>query len=1164
MKNIRLKNIVSIIVFITISLNVHFSVQPNGIKAKLGSEVFAYSDTKTVDFPKGTSRSRSKKIHIPNLVSVTDISVNTGSVSKSINGDYVTISVSGGRYVDSYTPSKYKDIVVNTGEEFPDSNYRYSSGGYFGYLQRYDEEDKGDYKTLQKSASQERSNTVTRYYDADGNLLRFEYSWDNSNDHPSIEYTTSDGYSGTLYKGNVTAGPESKNTNDDGSYTIRRTYYATYTGTVKKEVWEADWVGYYRGYVYGSTTYYYAYTVTLNYIANSSPAISVISPSNNDIYSESDVSFVPTVSVSDPNGDLLTCKYYIDSNSTPEDTRQVTNSSTTQLISFDAIDTSSLSEGSHTIKFTVKDDLNTVASTVNIYVDRSAPTINNLNLSSTDTSITASGSASDSSSGLHATPYRYSFDDAVGEWTTNAACVKNNITPNTNYSIKFEARDKVEHVSSKSHNIYTKAQTPDLSLVKNDETSIVLLTTDANPAATEYQISTPVWIKLVDKKIEVKGLTPNTTYYLEAKARNDEKIETNLSNRLKVTTLSPPPSGITFELQRTSIKMSWKAVTNAKAYYLKVDGNINPINLGTNTTYTHENLNPDTLHTYSIVVENDGGMGRWSEVFEKTTLPNPPDLPNIIDITSDQTTITLFWDSAARAVGYSVKLGNNNPIDAGLVNTYTITDLTADTEYSLALKAYNRGGESNLTETVNKFTLPYLPDTPEGIEAVQTTTTVTVTWQSAERTQWYEIMVDGLITDVGTNLEFLHEGLEPASGHTYKIRACNIGGKSPWSEPVDITTYPEAPAVPTNVMATSQTDSITITWYRVPYGEEYEVEIDGSIYITTTDTSFVHMGLGADERHSYRVRVRNISGESPWSSPIVMYTMPEITSGGGDDGEENDIALTNVVAVVTNNNITISWDAAEYMAEYILEVDDMVIDNGQNTIFNHTNLEPDTYHIYKIRIKDENSTNRWCAILSLSTMPNPPNAPDNIETFATHNQIEIKWDRVDGVEGYDIEINGKVMDIKDATVYMHENLEPGTSHTYRIRAKNISGVTAWSPAITENTLNPTSILECRDGELVELSLIAMNIQDFSELEFRVEYNSEELELVDLCGFTPGEDRIREGDIIDTNLSVIYKPGTIIFTVDKTLVPGTSWTGEITNLVFKANKDGETCIDFIMN
>ncbi len=75
---------------------------------------------------------------------------------------------------------------------------------------------------------------------------------------------------------------------------------------------------------------------------NNYPDISIIHPSSNEYVS---ASFVPTISVSDPDGDTLTCKYYIDS--VEKETKIISNTETAQVVSFSTLDTSAISNGKH-------------------------------------------------------------------------------------------------------------------------------------------------------------------------------------------------------------------------------------------------------------------------------------------------------------------------------------------------------------------------------------------------------------------------------------------------------------------------------------------------------------------------------------------------------------------------------------------------------------------------------------------------------------------------------------------------------------------------------------------------------------------------------------------------------------------------------------------------
>ncbi|MCG8500193.1 MAG: hypothetical protein MJB12_07255, partial [Firmicutes bacterium] len=340
-------------------------------------------------------------------------------------------------------------------------------------------------------------------------------------------------------------------------------------------------------------------------IVNSPPQINIIYPVKNAVFSEKDAAFVPQISVSDPNGDNLTCRYYIDSKAAPQDTRQISNTATAQTVSFNALDIAGLSQGERTLKFTVTDGKNTVEKTVSIKVDKTAPNLGTVNFASTDRSITVSGSATDTLSGMHGSPYRYTVGTSVSGWTSHTSYTQDSLTPNTEYGVKFEARDNTNHIAVKEQAIYTKAQTPQLSVSDNGVATLQLNVTDNNPASTKYQIkagskyvtqtgtlsASPVWITLTNKRITVKGLAPNTTYALRAKAQNGAGIDTSWSSTVNGTSLANPPDLISAVPSQTDIKVSWNSISGVLGYEIEVDGVVK--NNGTSTHYTHSGLLPE-------------------------------------------------------------------------------------------------------------------------------------------------------------------------------------------------------------------------------------------------------------------------------------------------------------------------------------------------------------------------------------------------------------------------------------------------------------------------------------------------------------------------------------------------------------------------------------------
>ena len=901
----------------------------------------------------------------------------------------------------------------------------------------------------------------------------------------------------------------------------------------------------------------------INYLTK--PEITeIVAPSENQYFGEHDTSFVPIVKVEDSDGDPLSVSYYIDSESIPRQIKKISNTATAQTISFDAMNVGSMQEGDHTFRFSVSDGKDVVQKSTVVHIDKTRPSIADVTFTTGINSLQISGSASDSKSGIHS--YRFSVGSIMSPWTDKTNYTQTGLQPNTKYPFKFEARDRVGLTSAFEGYAVTKSEVPTISVGQITETSIEIILVDNNPTTTEYAIqvnqqyvsssgaliSSPTWVKLTSKKILVSNLPENKEFKIRVQARNLEGVPTAYSSEVSATTLPYPPTDIEFERHQRSILMRWKGIDGVSRYDVEVDGGTT--NNGTLTTFTHSGLNPNTVHTYRVRAVNTGGVGSWSPLAQIYTLPDPPTIPTNIQAASSQTEIQIVWDIAERAEAYEIEV--SGVIVDVFVASYIHKGLQPQTSYTYRVRAKNSGGKSEWSAPITKKTLPYPPQAPVNVKAELSIRNVTVHWPKVEGADSYEIEVDRLILDNGAATSYLHEGLEPLSGHTYRVRAVNEGGKSPWSEPLDITTHPEIPVAPTNVMTTSEETSISVLWYDVANAESYDVEINGKQIVNVKSNQYEHIGLSPNSKHSYRVRAKNISGEGPWSVVATMTTLPE--------GTGESFSLTNIVAIVTNTLITISWDTVAPDALYEVEVDGHIYDNGTNTIYHHTGLQPFEFHTYKIRLRDENgAVGDWVAILSLSTLPNPPDAPTALEAFPANHAIELKWEKVEGATGYELEIDGQTVDVGTARTYAHEPLEPGSSYTYRLRAKNETGVTAWSPAITQSTTTPTYKVNVANGKTFELSLLAFNVQDFSELTYVVTYDPSEVEIVDLYAFTPHLDKNAGGRIAGSLLDATYEPGRITYRSNQNVVPGTSWSGELATIVFKSKVTGEASIDVVV-
>lgn len=920
----------------------------------------------------------------------------------------------------------------------------------------------------------------------------------------------------------------------------------------------------------GQTT---IYARTIDNAGNSSPwgtlsppTVSILSVTSdgasgdNVIIGRPGTFFVPQISVLDMEGDSLDCKYYLDDEASPRGSKTITNTATAQVVAFDAVAFDGLSEGPHSLKVVVSDNKASVVTKSNPFqIDKTAPVITDAAAVSAETSITVTAAAIDSGSGLAAAPYRFTAGAYVSAWTTGTHTI-NGLTPDTLYNVQVEARDKVDRTAVKQLSLYTKAQAPTVSVQSLSSTSLEVKLSDSNPAATQYQIKvgsqyvaasgalseTPAWITATNKRVVITGLKSATPYSVQAAAVNREGVETSVSGTVNGMTLAEPPGDMVLTPKQVEINVSWPAIESASGYDIEVDGQI--IHNGTSTSYLHTGLSPESSHTYRVRVQNAGGLSSWSKPFTKFTLPYPPAIPGHFGETPSQTFISLMWDRVAKADRYEIE-ADGRVINTGSETTYTHSNLEPETPHQYRVRAINSGGTGLWSNILQETTLPYPPAVPEPVTGVQAIFSITINWDEVPAATSYEIEADGQVIALGNQINFVDEGLEPLSGHVYRVRAVNRGGKSDWSRRLNISTYPEKPLPPANIIASSDSQAITMTWFRSLNADHYEVEIDGGDIASVKNPQYIHSALSPNTRHMYRVRAVNVSGLSDWSSKVILDTLPASTV--------SNESLTNAVAVITNKSILISWNAVAPDVSYDIEVDGKLIDLGKNTTYSHTGLKPKEYHTYKIRVRDNQDQENWVSVLSLATLPDPPDAFDGVSAYATDYSIQLVWNKISDATSYEIEVDGHIKDAGNASNYTDDGLESGTSHTYRVRAKNETGVSAWSNAIVKSTTTPVYTIAVAKEKPVFFSLLASDVQDFSELTYVVTYDPNKLEVTDLDDFTPQKERMGEGDIGNTGIHVIYKPGRIEYTVKKNIVPGTSWSGEITTIQFAGKADGES-------
>ena len=133
-------------------------------------------------------------------------------------------------------------------------------------------------------------------------------------------------------------------------------------------------------------------------------------------------------------------------------------------------------------------------------------------------------------------------------------------------------------------------------------------------------------------------------------------------------------------------------------------------------------------------------------------------------------------------------------------------------------------------------------------------------------------------------------------------------------------------------------------------------------------------------------------------------------------------------------------------------MDNVVINNGTSTTYVHSGLIRDTQHTYRVRGVNEVGAGQWSKLLRVTTLSDPPGVPTWLRAVAANHDITLNWDAVIRAEGYHIATDDVIHDIGNSTFYVNGELEPGSTHAYKVRAYNPSGTSEWSEPIEVWTL----------------------------------------------------------------------------------------------------------------
>ena len=524
---------------------------------------------------------------------------------------------------------------------------------------------------------------------------------------------------------------------------------------------------------------------------------------------------------------------------------------------------------------------------------------------------------------------------------------------------------------------------------------------------------------------------------------------------------SGQPTNLSTSVTSTSITLSWDAVDGATGYDVKQGASGTEIAVSSGTSHTFSGLTADTEYTLYARARSDHGVSDWSSLSATTAPPAPSGL----GASAIADSLTLRWNIVDGASGYEVRQGAEGVVTAvaavarrhlevdlgtGVTMTATLsgvshvfTELTANTDYTLYVRAKNSGGTSEWSS----LSATTAPPAPSGLSAAATATTLTLSWSAVSGATGYDVKLGAGSSVSVSGASHTVSGLSAGTTYTLNVQARNSSGTSAWTS-LSATTLPAAPS---GLSATATSTTLTLSWDAVSGATGYDVKqgASGTETAVSSGASHTFSGLTANTPYTLYARARNSGGASDWTSlspttaPLPPYVPPDPRGLARLSAAHRELNWTKS-AGATGHEVKLGPDGAVTAAA-----------GGDYYYGWHSfrTLIPNVEYTFYVRAVNSWGASDWVS----RTLPGTaaPPAPSGLSASAAGADLKLSWTaaRPSDTTVYQVKLNrdGAATATDSINGHTFSGLSAGTTYTLYVRAKTGSRVSAWS-SVTATTV----------------------------------------------------------------------------------------------------------------